>query len=628
MSRQGERETPSPFPSRDSLASRCSGSARLPFPAAIAGTMVRNMDDFDFCLPSHAQGVLEGLQQFRTNPKLADVTLVAGGREFPCHRGILALCSHYFYAMFSGDFAESIAARVELKEVDPSALEMLLDFAYTGKVTINQGNVEGLMRTSSQLHFPAIQKVCSRYLRQQMDATNCLGICEFGESHGCPEVSSKAWSFLQENFEAVSLQEEFLQLSKERLAVYLSNDQLQVQEERSLVEAVLRWVRHEPGSRAQFLPELLELTHLVSLPDQYLQNLLATEPLVRDSDASKALVARSRTMGQSGTGALKNPPAPPQKLEEVLVVVGGRVLEDGEDEERGLEMPAATRNFAFYNPKSRRWMALPDFPDYNKWGFSLVALNNDVYVTGGSRGSQNDTWSTTQAWCFCPRDGVWQPIASMLRARTNHTSAVLNGEIYVIGGTTVDVVEVERYDPYNKSWCAISPALKYVSNFAAASCLGKLYLVGSCAVKYNALTLQCYNPVQDLWSVITSPFIPKYLSAPRCATLRGLIYLIGDNTKKVHVYNPEANIWQKVQLLHTLHENGGMVALGDRLFVTGGHWKGMDGDYRVEMEVYDCSKDLWTREGSLPCLWLFHSSSSIFMDTSKWTEPFQGDHGW
>lgn len=28
-------------------------------------------------------------------------------------------------------------------------------------------------------------------------------------------------------------------------------------------------------------------------------------------------------------------------------------------------------------------MALPDFPDYHKWGFSLAALNNDVYVTGG-----------------------------------------------------------------------------------------------------------------------------------------------------------------------------------------------------------------------------------------------------
>ncbi|NXV72945.1 KLH30 protein, partial [Atlantisia rogersi] len=475
--------------------------------------MVRNVDDFDFCVPSHAQGLLEGLQQLRAHPKLSDVVLVAGGREFPCHRSVLALCSHYFRAMFSGDFAESIAARVELKEVEPGALEMLLDFAYTGKVTINQGNVEGLMQTSSQLHFPTIQKVCSRYLRQQMDATNCLGICEFGESHGCPEVSSKAWSFLQENFEAVSQQEEFLQLSKERLAVYLSNDQLQVQEEQSLAEAVLRWVRHDPGPRAQFLPELLELAHLVSLPDQYLQNLLATEPLIRDSDASKALVAQSR---------VKSSLTPPQKLEEVLVVVGGRVLEESEDEDGELEMQAAHRNFAFYNPKSRRWIALPDFPDYNKWGFSLVALNNDVYVTGGSRGSQNDTWSTTQAWCFCPKGGSWQPIASMLRARTNHTSAVLNGEIYVIGGkvlrgsaspggpwssgvaaasrcaagTTVEMVEVERYDPYSRTWCASSPALKYVSNFAAASCSGKLYLVGSCAVKYNALTLQCYNPVQ------------------------------------------------------------------------------------------------------------------------------------
>lgn len=27
-------------------------------------------------------------------------------------------------------------------------------------------------------------------------------------------------------------------------------------------------------------------------------------------------------------------------------------------------------------------MALPDFPDYHKWGFSLAALNNNIYVTG------------------------------------------------------------------------------------------------------------------------------------------------------------------------------------------------------------------------------------------------------
>lgn len=48
--------------------------------------------------------------------------------------------------------------------------------------------------------------------------------------------------------------------------------------------------------------------------------------------------------------------------------------------------------------------------------------------------------------------------------------------------------------------------------------------------------------------MIASPFLPKYLSSPRCAALRGALYLVGDNTKKVYVYDPGANLWQKVGL--------------------------------------------------------------------------------
>lgn len=48
--------------------------------------------------------------------------------------------------------------------------------------------------------------------------------------------------------------------------------------------------------------------------------------------------------------------------------------------------------------------------------------------------------------------------------------------------------------------------------------------------------------------MIASPFLPKYLSSPRCAALQGALYLVGDNTKKVYVYDPGANLWQKVGL--------------------------------------------------------------------------------
>lgn len=52
----------------------------------------------------------------------------------------------------------------------------------------------------------------------------------------------------------------------------------------------------------------------------------------------------------------------------------------------------------------------------------------------------------------------------------------------------------------------------------------------------------------EAWSMIASPFLPKYLSSPRCAALQGALYLVGDNTKKVYVYDPGANLWQKVGL--------------------------------------------------------------------------------
>ncbi|KAM8953177.1 kelch-like protein 30 [Pelodytes ibericus] len=584
--------------------------------------MVRNIDDLEFCLPSHSDSILSGLQSLRFNHRLSDVTLMVQGREFPCHRAVLALCSQYFHAMFTGEFQESISAHVEIKEVDAELMETLINFSYTGRLTINQSNVEGLIRTSNLLNFPAVRKVCSRYLQQQMDATNCLGIWEFGETHGCPEVTAKAWSFLQENFEAVSQEEEFLLLAPERLIRYLGDPLLQVREEQSRTKAALHWVRQDEKCRAQYLPELLSMAGLSSLTEIYLQELMDAEPLINESEACRAMI--STNLGQVTSGPTEQASI---SLQEVLVVVGGKVLEEEEDDDDDDDddaPPQTTPNFAFYIAKTKTWMALPDFPDYNKWGFSITSLNNDVYVTGGSRGSRDDSWSTRQGWRFVLNEGIWEPISPMMHPRTNHASASLNGEIYVIGGTLQDAVEVECYDPYIGKWAAVSPAHKYVSNFSAVGCSGKLYLIGSCAMKYNALTLQCYNPSTDGWSVIASPFIPKYLSSPRCCVLGGAVYLIADNTKKVYMYLPEANIWKKVQLLHTLHENGGMACVGSRLYVTGGHWHGMAREYSVVMESYDCTNDVWIREGPLPSRWMYHCTSTIFMDTSRWPERFQG----
>uniref|UniRef100_G1RK64 BTB domain-containing protein n=1 Tax=Nomascus leucogenys TaxID=61853 RepID=G1RK64_NOMLE len=464
--------------------------------------MVRNVDDLDFHLPSHAQDMLDGLQRLRSQPKLADVTLLVGGRELPCHRGLLALSSPYFHAMFAGDFAESFSARVELRDVEPAVVGQLVDFVYTGRLTITQGNVEALTRTAARLHFPSVQKVCGRYLQQQLDAANCLGICEFGEQQGLLGVAAKAWAFLRENFEAVAREDEFLQLPRDRLVTCLASDLLQVQPEQSRLEALLRWVRHDPRARAAHLPELLSLVHLDAVPRPCVQQLLASEPLIQESEACRAALSR----GHDGA-----PLALQQKLEEVLVVVGGQALEE---DEAGEEPTPRLGNFAFYNSKASKYPSHAGVcPATHSWGMTTALL-----PAGGSRGTKTDTWSTTQAWCFPLKEASWKPVAPMLKPRTNHASAALNGEIYVIGGEA----------------------------FLSTPPWGLVLASHPC----------------NAWSVIASPFLPKYLSSPRCAALHGELYLIGDNTKKVYVYDPGANLWQKVQSQHSLHENGALVPLG------------------------------------------------------------------
>ena len=52
---------------------------------------------------------------------------------------VLAACSPYFYAMFTG-FTERESSRVTLQGLDPEALQTLVDYVYTSLVEVEGKN--------------------------------------------------------------------------------------------------------------------------------------------------------------------------------------------------------------------------------------------------------------------------------------------------------------------------------------------------------------------------------------------------------------------------------------------------------------------------------------------------------
>lgn len=73
------------------------------------------------------------------------MTLIAENMQIPAHKMVLASCSPYFYAMFSGsDFEESRQDKITVQGVDFHALELLIDYVYTSYVDVTEENVQVL----------------------------------------------------------------------------------------------------------------------------------------------------------------------------------------------------------------------------------------------------------------------------------------------------------------------------------------------------------------------------------------------------------------------------------------------------------------------------------------------------
>merc|ERR1712136_413756 len=80
---------------------------------------------------------------------LVDVTLSAEGKPYKVHKAVLSACSPYFEELFIDNTNSHLI--IILKDVKAQDLESLIDYMYTGQVTIGQSELTEFLKTAESL---------------------------------------------------------------------------------------------------------------------------------------------------------------------------------------------------------------------------------------------------------------------------------------------------------------------------------------------------------------------------------------------------------------------------------------------------------------------------------------------
>ncbi|KAF5402768.1 putative bacteriochlorophyll 4-vinyl reductase [Paragonimus heterotremus] len=206
--------------------------------------------------------------------------------RIPAHRVILAAASDYFAAMFGNEHKEASETEIWIHDVEPSALQTLIDYIYTGHLDLREETVEDVLEAACFLQMPEASQACERFLIKRLHGSNCLGMARLGEQHGCHLLHQKATKYALEHFTDVVQQPDYLNLSQTELTDLLSSDHLRVPNEATVFAACLRWVRDRMSEQKEaisqessVLSELLKHVRLYHLPARLLADVLEKEPL-------------------------------------------------------------------------------------------------------------------------------------------------------------------------------------------------------------------------------------------------------------------------------------------------------------------------------------------------------------
>lgn len=285
-------------------------------------------DSFVFSDEKYSKDVLKRLSGLQKQGIMCDVRITMEGEEFQAHKNILSASSDYFFAMFNGNMKESKQREVTITGVDKDSMKMILGFIYTGEIVLDWSNVEPILQGANLMLVQSVKDACGRFLESRLNVKNCLGIQTLAETYACPKLWTTTNTFIYQNFLHVAESEEFMNLDEKQIQTLLQSDEISVENEEKVYEALVGWINYDLENRRPFFPSLMEDIRLPLVSPYYLVDVVEHEELFNTSPRCKELLLEAQHYHllpdrRQHLDTTRTRPRNYERFHEILIAMGG-----------------------------------------------------------------------------------------------------------------------------------------------------------------------------------------------------------------------------------------------------------------------------------------------------------------
>ena len=269
------------------------------------------------------------------------------------------------------------------------------------------------------------------------------------------------------------------------------------------------------------------------------------------------------------------------------------------------------------------------------------AVSADKNSGAGLQAAETPRVSDTQRNALGPATLQWTRKADMPTARIGFATSVVNGKVFVIGGSgqlemnefgDTSLSTVEMYDPKTDIWTQKANMPTARSGVSVSVVDGKIYAIGGSKIKRiqvprgfrsegeELATVEMYDPVTDTWTQKTDMPTPK--KTMTCVVDRK-IYAVGGwlNTNQkpqlesVVVYDPATDTWTKAQSMKHARCSAAIDVVNGEIYAIGGlGWSQIENQldvYLSSVEVFNPKTNQWQKRTEMSAPKALHTASVI-----------------